>query len=192
MLLYDVLYPRILRAVQGVQLKRYSMAPGVDFANHADNAHMTVAYEYFTDMFVARAVKDVAEGDQVTLSYGAQSNDLLLLHYGFVLENNSSDDYVFGEAADQALKVAPGTLRVNRSGHFAQHTVKQVARAFEGSRDNISVVLRTLCQAELDGFATTIEEDELILKKDLSSEMRTAVLYRMGKKKILHRASQQI
>lgn len=190
LVLYDILFPNILKVVQGVQLRRYALAPGIDFANHCGDvsATMGVAYEYFADKFIARSQIEYESGEQVFASYGAQSNDSLLQYYGFVLEDNSSDEYVFGEMAERLLKVSAGTLRVDRDGKFASDTIKEISRSFDGGNDEITSVLQDLCTAELDGFSTSLEEDKLALKDCTNARLRLAIQYRIGKKKILQLA----
>lgn len=192
LVMYDLLFPKILQNVQNVELRRYALAPGIDFLNHTSDvaAAASVAYEYFLDRFVVRAQTDYAAGEQVLISYGKQSSDSLLQYYGFVDEGNEADEFVFGEVAERLMKVSPGTLRVTRDG-FAEGTMKEISKGLDGGEKEIGGVLSELCRLELEGFKTTLEEDEELLRaSDLTKERELAIKYRMGKKKILLKASQ--
>ena len=74
--------PRLTKA------KRYVLCPWIDFINHdGNNGGSEVSYEYFRDAFAARLDPNagpLAAGDQLLISYGARSNDVLLQYYGFV------------------------------------------------------------------------------------------------------------
>lgn len=71
-------------------LKRYVLCPVVDFFNHRSDCGSDVSYNYFADQFEVRAGR-YAEGEQVFISYGRQSNDRLLQYYGFVEDYNPND-----------------------------------------------------------------------------------------------------
>eukprot|EP00171_Calliarthron_tuberculosum_P003701 IDg3701t1 len=63
--------------------------------------------------------------------------------------------------------------------------LKAAPGTFAGSYEDIGCVLQELCTSELDGFPTSLEEDEFDLRNCENSRMRTAIQYRMSKKKIL-------
>lgn len=195
--MYDVITPRILGLVGGVQLKRYSLVPGVDFLNHASRVNGTadVSCEYFTDRFVVAAGENYNAGDEVAISYGAQSNDSLLQFYGFVEDDNPADDYVFEKAIADMLGVGSQKLRAVRGVGFEPGTITEVAEArFGGDQAAAKLTLLDLAQAELTGLPTTIEEDVEKLEKlrANASPARAAELlavqWRLEKKKVLQEA----
>ncbi len=191
LVLFDLLFPKILKALQNVELRRYALAPAIDFLNHSSNVSTAanVAYEYFLDRFVVRSRQDYECGEQVFISYGEQSNDSLLQYYGFVDDHNPSDDYVFGEEVENFLKVSPGTLRVLANGKFSDPTIVEISKAFGGGEKKIGQVLANLCHQELDRFKTTVEEDTQLLKaRKLTRQHEIAIRYRIGKKNILKEA----
>jgi histone-lysine N-methyltransferase SETD3 len=65
------------------------MVPLGDMINHQNPPD--VIWSCFGDSFVLMAQRPVASGREVYGSYGAKDNDMLLLHYGFVLEKNPDD-----------------------------------------------------------------------------------------------------
>lgn len=190
--MYDILTPRILSAVQGIRLKRYALVPGIDFVNHASrvNQKAEVSYEYFLDSFAVACGEDYKAGDEVAISYGAQSNDAFLQFYGFVEVDNPADDYVFDEDLEQTMSLTRGTLKARRSDGFDKTVVEQLARSFNGDEQTARRTLIELCQAELSNLPTTLSDDEKIQPRSYSEQL--AIDYRMEKKKVLHDAIQAL
>lgn len=189
LLAYDVLQPRILKAVQGISLKRYALAPGVDFCNHRGDATADVSFEYFKERFVVRSKEALESGEQVYISYGQRDNDKLLQYYGFVEDKNPNDVYVFGEEAEKLLSVPSSSLRIGVDGNFSPAARKAISQSLKGGDREIETVLKELCSAELDGFPTSIEEDEMLVRSNkISERMKLAIRYRLGKKRILSTA----
>ena len=73
---------------------RMALQPVADLFNHAD-AGCGVAFD--EEQFIISADRDYAEGEEVYISYGAHSNDFLLVEYGFVLERNRWDEVELDE-----------------------------------------------------------------------------------------------
>jgi len=69
-----------------------------------------VSYEYFSDGFSVRLDKEagaVARGEQVMISYGPRSNDVLLQYYGFVQTNNPHEVYALEHATSGSSRMGP-------------------------------------------------------------------------------------
>ena len=71
-----------------------------------------VAFEFFGDAY-SLSIKGgtVQKGEELFISYGARSNDQLLMYYGFVEENNPHDVYIMPQLREwniQALEDACG------------------------------------------------------------------------------------
>lgn len=185
---YDILTPIILKFVQGVELKRYAMTPGIDFINH--DSRMTdranVAFEYFSEKFVVRCGEDYNPGDEVFISYGSQSNDSFLQYYGFVEANNPADTFAFDDSISRMLGVKIGSL-IARPNGFDQKTINSVTKKFKGDRKAARTTLRELCAAQLSSMPTTLETDEALLPTADQHGIRyaLAVRYRIEKKKLL-------
>lgn len=84
-------------------LKRYVLCPYVDMFNHRSDARSDVAFNYFSNQFELRILKDYQPGEQVFISYGKPSNDRLLQFYGFVEPGNPNDLYDFGATLPEVL-----------------------------------------------------------------------------------------
>lgn len=186
--MYDVIFPRVMRVVQGVELKRFAMTPGIDFLNHKSTmtGRAEVSFEYFRNKFVVQTGEDYEPGDEVFISYGTQSNDSLLQYYGFIEESNPGETYVFGDQFEKMLGVPHGRLVAKRDG-FDKLAVSAVTKKI-GSEEGAKTTLREVCDAELKTMATTVEDDISVLKEAVSGKngrLELAVRYRKEKKILL-------
>ena len=171
---YDFLYPRILKHTQGIELRKYVIAPVIDMFNHTSTVQSDVRYEFFYDAFVLAVTnRGFAPGEQVFISYGPRSNDELLLTYGFVEEHNPHDKYTVVDAERRTLVVLEhdGTVRDR------QRVIEQYGSV---------KALRCLLQSELDAKPTTVEQDEAYVARSEREEL--ARRFRLCKKRILRQA----
>lgn len=75
--------------------KKYVICPFIDMANHASlGSNGDVSFEFFGNAYSLASTVDIAASSEVTISYGARSNDQWLQYYGFVEEDNPNDVYV--------------------------------------------------------------------------------------------------
>ncbi|KAG2428873.1 hypothetical protein HYH02_014196 [Chlamydomonas schloesseri] len=91
--LFNVLYEVILSR----SLKQYAICPLIDLFNHTSAAQSEVSYNYFGDSYSVVASRDFKKGEQVFITYGAQSNDSLMQYYGFAELDNPQDTYVISD-----------------------------------------------------------------------------------------------
>lgn len=81
----------VLTRVFGVRIedqKTEALVPLADMMNHSADPAVTWAYDDAEGAFVMTAERDVAEGDEVTDSYGAKCNSRYFLSYGFAIDHN--------------------------------------------------------------------------------------------------------
>lgn len=184
---YDVVFPRIQRIINGVELKRYAMVPGMDMLNHNSEkaGDALVEFRYFTDSYQVDSGRDYNVDDQVFISYGAQSNDAFLQYYGFMDDANTADTFVFDDVIANQLGMRNGRL-IARTGGFDREVLNGVLKRV-ADRDKSVMILRETCRAQLQRFDTTIAEDTQILDDCGADDwrLRTAVTYRRGKKMLL-------
>ena len=72
-----------------------ALLPLIDMCNHDFGPNAAVSGTSGTSgssLLILKAVRDIAPGEDVTLSYGDLPNDFLLLDYGFVVEGNTHDN----------------------------------------------------------------------------------------------------
>jgi len=190
LLSYDLIYPRVQKAVEGKEWKRYILCPIVDFCNHSSRAQSDLSYEYFFSSFVLKT-GPYRRGEQVFISYGDRSNDQLLQYYGFVEEDNPHDVYVVGETllivldsldidsadlSDQEKEYGPVVL-FRSTFNFDKSVQSSVSKLF--GEEGIKPFAEQVCLSELANMRTTLEEDEGLKKRS------TAVQFRIQKKKLL-------
>lgn len=189
--MFDIIFPRVQRIINGVELRRYAMVPGVDMFNHDNKTarDAQVEFRYFTDSFDVLSGSDYKVGDQAFISYGEQSNDAFLQYYGFVEESNPADTFIFDDDIANQVGIGSSGL-VARVGGFDAAVLKGVQKRVGGDRDKAVTVLRETCRAQLDRFASTIEEDAKLLKNETGTaeqwqRLSKAIQYRREKKILL-------
>lgn len=186
---FDVILPRAQQMITGVPLRRYGMPPVIDFLNHDGiNAQKAqVEFRYFSDKFSVLSGKDYKPGDEVFISYGAQSNDSLLQYYAFVEQGNPFDTFTFDNDIAAQMGLSGKSLTAHVSG-FEASAVRAIKQLVGGDHSKTVTILRELCRAQLDRFETSIDEDTSILENLMEEDeerLRTAVLYRREKKILL-------
>jgi len=144
--LRDFVFPKLFKS------KRYVICPYIDMANHVGvRAEGNVAFEYFADGYslVSKGDGTIGNGQEVRISYGSRSNDVLLQNYGFVESDNPHDIYVMpslGEWDISALETAcgrkflPGRLeKLERAGLLGSSIIADDAdeNGFDESKGNL-------------------------------------------------------
>ena len=120
-ILRDFVVPKLFKN------KKYVVCPFIDMANHVGmNEEGNVAFEYFGNGYSLSTTKELTKGQEVRISYGPRSNDVLLQQYGFVESDNAHDVYVMPPLREwdiQAIEEAcgrtiqPGRLeKLDRAG----------------------------------------------------------------------------
>lgn len=208
-------------------LQGRALVPLADMLNHRRPPDVLWDTSKDGQFFVMTAQNPVATGLEIHDSYGAKSNDLLLLHFGFVAENNEQDEVFLSIGLPEGTALASGKQKLlGLSSPTAKQPFKvplqyehaSTQRMFSflrvacaaplelprlaprlltglGSIPPLSVaneerVLRSLgaaCEARLAAFATSLEEDERLLREGaLSLNARGCVLMRREEKRLLH------
>ena len=75
--------------------KTDSLSPLADMLNHKRPRHTQWYFSDELNCFVIQALQDIEKGQQVFDSYGKKCNSRFLLNYGFIVENNDSNEYPF-------------------------------------------------------------------------------------------------
>ncbi|KAI4726787.1 SET domain-containing protein [Aureobasidium sp. EXF-10728] len=78
---------------QGVSQGAMIMNPALDYMNHCPNGQgceVTMSPQGYE----LKANRDYESGEEILATYGAHSNDKLLVHYGFILSNSLDDDEI--------------------------------------------------------------------------------------------------
>ena len=69
------------------------LAPFADLLNHRNPRQTNWYYDDSMNAFVIQAIEDIPKGSEIFDSYGMKTNARFLLNYGFVLENNETNEY---------------------------------------------------------------------------------------------------
>ena len=88
-----VVCSRIFGIVIGEQ-KTDALVPLADMLNHGVMKQTVWSYSNAREGFVIESLENIPKGIQIYDSYGRKSNSRFLLNYGFVIENNESDEIV--------------------------------------------------------------------------------------------------
>lgn len=68
-------------------------APLADMLNHREPRQTQWFYSDLHKSFLIQAIDSIEKGDEIFDSYGKKCNSRFLLNYGFVLENNDSNEF---------------------------------------------------------------------------------------------------
>ena len=80
-----------------------AMVPYADLFNHKVPKDTSWFYDDETDCFTVKAIKDVKKGVEVYDTYGNKGNTDLLLFYGFTVDDNPFDTYMFEIGFDKSF-----------------------------------------------------------------------------------------
>lgn len=75
----------------------YVLAPMIDSLNHKTTITTDLDYDSIRQRFRLSVDAPFKKDEQVLMSYGAKSNDDLVLYYGFVENDNPADIFEFGD-----------------------------------------------------------------------------------------------
>ncbi|EFJ50052.1 hypothetical protein VOLCADRAFT_104004 [Volvox carteri f. nagariensis] len=150
-LLFNVLYELILSR----SLKQYAICPLIDLFNHSSAVQSEVAYNYFGDSYSVVASREFKKGEQVFISYGAQSNDSLMQYYGFAEANNPQDVYVMTDMLRWLTAVrSVGQSRLDAlKGSPLANSLQQVAIQRAGFPSETLQAVRFLLAADSEAGA---------------------------------------
>jgi histone-lysine N-methyltransferase SETD3 len=204
----------VRRMIDGKPYDDLVLVPMADMANHTLNQNTFWYYDSKKEVFTVEANTFILANDNLYETYGAKSNYRFLLNYGFVVDDNHEDQvhlvldpvlqsYLssYSDVSDHLNKFF-GTQDVFLISYDVndaafQNVIKniaaKVARIQEGEErsllTDIYQLLKTFISRQLDGYPTTLEEDQAILDMyDQDFNTRNCIILRMGEKKILHRA----
>lgn len=137
-----------------------TLIPFWDMANH-DNGEMSTDFDDQNDLTVCMAHKDFEIGQQFTIFYGVRANIDLLVHNGFVFEQNQDDCLTmkFGISKNDSLALDKykilEELNIPRNGLFF------IKKLPENPLDPAFLAfLRVLClsKADIEGLQGQIDQ----------------------------------
>jgi histone-lysine N-methyltransferase SETD3 len=156
-----------------------SLVPFVDMLNHERGPNTRWDYDPGSRVFSLMAQRNYRPGEEVCSDYGRKPNTVLLLHYGFCIEDNEADEAVL-DLGEQ--------VRVRRDSEEPSAQL-MLARLRGRYRDEAAAraALGDAARAGLARFSTTLAEDQALLAgAELSVDARNFIVTRAGEKRVLH------
>eukprot|EP00775_Hariotina_reticulata_P001404 gene1404-1747_t len=145
--LFNVIYEVVLSN----KLRQYAMCPVIDLFNHSSTNTTEVSYDYPRDAFLVASGSSYTPGQQVFISYGAQTNDSLMQMYGFAEVDNPYDVYIMTSLLkwlEQLQPVSQARLdQLNREGLL--HALQEVVITRQGFSTETLQALRYLLVTSL-------------------------------------------
>eukprot|EP00198_Chlamydomonas_reinhardtii_P006814 XP_001696150.1 protein N-methyltransferase [Chlamydomonas reinhardtii] len=137
-------------------LKQYAICPLIDLFNHTSAAQSEVSYNYFGDSYSVVASRDFKKGEQVFITYGAQSNDSLMQYYGFAEADNPQDTYVISDVLRwlQGFRpLPPGRVQALQGSSLGAACLSNVAVQRAGFPAEALQALRFLLASDAEAAA---------------------------------------
>ncbi|KAK4162486.1 hypothetical protein QBC43DRAFT_321489 [Cladorrhinum sp. PSN259] len=140
---------------------RMVLQPVADLFNHAELSGCEVAFSPAS--FTITAERDFEEGEEVYICYGKHSNDLLLVEYGFVLDENRWDEVVLDEVVVQEMTERQKEL-LDERGFLGNYVLDE--RTPGCYRTQVALRLLSVPLKQWEEFVDTGEDGgELVQKK---------------------------
>ncbi|KAF2488857.1 SET domain-containing protein [Lophium mytilinum] len=97
----------------------YAMCPFLDYFNHADQG---CEPKYDTKGYTVTTNRDYKAGEEIYVSYGAHTNDFLLVEYGFILSTNAADTTTLDHLLIPQLS-SSATSTLKEDGFYGNYTL---------------------------------------------------------------------
>jgi protein-histidine N-methyltransferase len=132
-------------------LQGRALVPLADMLNHRRPPDVLWDTSADGQFFVMTAQNTVATGLEIHDSYGAKSNDLLLLHFGFVADNNEQDEVFLSLGLPEGTALASGKQKLlGLSSPTARQPFKVPLQYEHASTQRMFSFLRVACAAPLE------------------------------------------
>jgi hypothetical protein len=190
--------------VPGVDLANHSFTPNTVFAVAPDGDSFQLVWdmEWSTAAGKRLEKQPPSENDEVLICYGARMpSALLMLHYGFFVNDNPNDQLPMELMLPGARKIRSSSVAKagkslsdlnEQKPEWAARQMMALANPTGAGDDtsdlNAIEAMRTASDTCLNSFPTTIEEDELLLsshgvEKTMTPRFEMCVRYRLSQKR---------
>ena len=140
-----------------------SCVPFIELFNHDNNYNTDYEYDEKNKGFILKAVRDIIAGEELTVSYGNESNINLFMTYGFTLNYNKFKNSIRVKIGEGFFRFYP-TENMNNNIKDIFNIVKSLKEIY-GFEKNKEIFIYNLM---IEGLEKKLEKIRLIKKDDIN------------------------
>ena len=140
-----------------------SCVPFIELLNHDNNYNTDFEFDEKNKGFILKAVRDINLGEELTLSYGNESNINLFVTYGFTLKNNIYKNSMRVKIGEGCYRFYPSESRERNIKDI--YSIAKSLKEIYGFEKEKEIVIYNLM---LDGLEKKLEKIRLIKEDDIN------------------------
>ena len=140
-----------------------SCVPFIELLNHDNNYNTDFEFDEKNKGFILKAVRDINLGEELTLSYGNESNNNLFVTYGFTLKNNIYKNSMRVKIGEGYYRFYPSESRERNIKDI--YSIAKSLKEIYGFEKEKEIVIYNLM---LDGLEKKLEKIRLIKEDDIN------------------------
>ena len=140
-----------------------SCVPFIELLNHDNNYNTDFEFDEKNKGFILKAVRDINLGEELTLSYGNESNINLFVTYGFTLKNNIYKNSMRVKIGEGYYRFYPSESRERNIKDI--YSIAKSLKEIYGFKKEKEIVIYNLM---LDGLEKKLEKIRLIKEDDIN------------------------
>ena len=140
-----------------------SCVPFIELLNHDNNYNTDFEFDEKNKGFILKAVRDINLGEELTLSYGNESNINLFVTYGFTLKNNIYKNSMRVKIGEGYYRFYPSESRERNIKDI--YSIAKSLKEIYGFEKEKEIVIYNLM---LDGLEKKLERIRLIKEDDIN------------------------
>lgn len=140
-----------------------SCVPFIELLNHDNNYNTDFEFDEKNKGFILKAVRDINLGEELTLSYGIESNINLFVTYGFTLKNNIYKNSMRVKIGEGYYRFYPSESRERNIKDI--YSIAKSLKEIYGFEKEKEIVIYNLM---LDGLEKKLEKIRLIKEDDIN------------------------
>ena len=140
-----------------------SCVPFIELLNHDNNYNTDFEFDEKNKGFILKAVRDINLGEELTLSYGNESNINLFVTYGFTLKNNIYKNSMRVKIGEGYYRFYPSESRERNIKDI--YSIAKSLKEIYGFEKEKEIVIYNIM---LDGLEKKLEKIRLIKEDDIN------------------------
>ena len=140
-----------------------SCVPFIELFNHDNDYNTDFEYDEKNKGFILKAVRDIIAGEELTVSYGNETNINLFMTYGFTLEYNKFKNSIRVKIGEGFYRFYPSENRNNNIKDI--YNILKSLKEIYGFEKNKEIFIYNLM---IDGLEKKLEKISLIKKDDIN------------------------